>query len=391
MPRVSTEARPDHLPGVSIRVAVEHGYDGGRVAAWGVDLPGCFAWGPDRAIALARVPSAVGRFADWLARHGERIDVPPSDRIEVVEELNAPLPAPGARASRGSRGSLLAADRRRATPTDVETTVRRMGYARADLLALVDRVHAWERLHGSLPAGDGADRDGLGVDEVLRHLGDSEVWLIGRLDRSARDDVPPKDGDLAAYLARTRSWAIERLRPLLAADDGTPVGAEASWTLPKVLRRLVYHGLDHLSELDRRLAIAERAADRLTYRQDRLVRPDEVAPLFRSVGWYRLIRDPARLARLLEGSTRIVTAWDADELVGFARAISDGAAYGLISTVAVQPRWQGRGVGRRLVTMLLDGNDGIRFSLSAVPGAESLYASAGFVPEHGAMVRRRLV
>src|SRR5688500_10796618 len=183
MPRVSTEARPDHVPGVSIRVAVEHGYDGGRVAAWVVDLPGCFALGPDRAIALARVPAAVGGFADWLARHGERIEVPPTDRVEVVDELNATVPAPVARPS---RNSLLAADRRQATSTDVETTVRRMGYARADLLAVVDRLRAWERVHGSLPAaGDGADRDSLAADDVLRHLGDSEVWLVGRLDRSA--------------------------------------------------------------------------------------------------------------------------------------------------------------------------------------------------------------
>ena len=40
----------------------------------------------------------------------------------------------------------------------------------------------------------------------------------------------------------------------------------------------------------------------------------------------------------------------------------------------------GKGVARRLITRLLENNDGIRFSLSAVPGVESLYASLGFVP-----------
>ena len=72
-------------------------------------------------------------------------------------------------------------------------------------------------------------------------------------------------------------------------------------------------------------------------------------------------------------------------MVGFGRAISDQAAYGLISTVAVHPRWQGKGVARRLIDALLENNDGIRFSLSAVPGAESLYAAVGFVPRtrHG--------
>ena len=56
----------------------------------------------------------------------------------------------------------------------------------------------------------------------------------------------------------------------------------------------------------------------------------------------------------------------------------------------MHPRWQGRGVAKRLIATLLENNDDIRFSLSAVPGVESLYAAVGFVPDGGAMVRRRL-
>jgi GNAT superfamily N-acetyltransferase len=307
----------------------------------------------------------------------------------VAEELHATgVDGVG---DRIEKNVLLSADRRPATSADVLTTSRRLADARDDLQALAGRIATWEAANGPLPANDAPDRDTRTADAVLRHIGHSDVWLAGRLDRAVRYSGPPRDGDLVQYLAATRAWAVDQLIRMVAHDEGAVVERSGEhWTLAKVMRRLIYHSLDHLGELDRRLANAEGAVDRLTYRRDVLVRPEELTPLFRSVGWYRLVRDPSRTARLLEGSTDMVSAWETDEMVGFARAISDQAAYGLISTVAVHPRWQGKGVARRLITRLLENNDGIRFSLSAVPGVESLYESVGFVPDERAMVRRRL-
>jgi GNAT superfamily N-acetyltransferase len=379
----------------AIRVGLEPGYDYGRTGAWILDLPGCFVWGAERAVSLARVPSAVGAFAWWLARHGDQIDVPATDRVEVVEEI-APSIVEGY-----ERNVTFGTDRRPVTTGELETTIRRLGFARDDLVALVARLDAWEDAHGPLelhedqrhaarPAGEEmAERTG---PAVLRHIGGSEIWLAGRLDRGARFEGPRGDGDVRAWLDATRAWAVERIRGLHAVDSGKSGmdGKGEEWTLAKVLRRLVYHSLDHLGELDRRLARADGAADRLELRRDVLIEPSDLEPLFRSVGWYRLIGNSGRLARLLEGSTEIVSAWDGKHMVGFGRAISDQAAYGLISTVAVHPRWQGKGVARRIVSALLENSDGIRFSLSAVPGVEALYSSVGFVPDERAMVRRRL-
>jgi ribosomal protein S18 acetylase RimI-like enzyme len=234
-----------------------------------------------------------------------------------------------------------------------------------------------------------AERTGT---DVLRHLGGAEVWLGGRLAPAERYEGPPRSRDVAAWLAGTRTWLEERLDLLFATDPSAAAVDDhgEGWTLAKVLRWLVSHALDHLGELDRRLARARDDAARLVLRRDLLIEPSDLEPLFRAVGWYKLVGDPGRLARLLEGSTEIVSMWDGQRLVGFARAISDQAAYGLISTVAVHPAWQGKGVAKRLIAALMENNDGIRFSLSAVPGAESLYAAVGFVPDDRAMVRRRL-
>jgi GNAT superfamily N-acetyltransferase len=379
----------------AIHVALEDGYDYGRVGAWVVDLPGCFVWGPDPAVTLAHVPSAVGAFASWLAGHGEPIAVPETDRVEVVEEIR-PTVIDGY-----ERNVTFAFDRRAVTADDVETTVRRLDLARSDLLALADRLDAWTADHGALPADDSAGRPARPAgedmterpaDAVLRHIGGAEIWLAGRLAPNARYEGPPRDGDVRAWLDATHVWAVETVRALFAADPAMrgEDGKGEEWTQAKVLRRLVYHALDHLGELDRRFARAAGLSDLLVLRRDLLIEPSDLEPLFRSVGWYRLLGNSGRLARLLEGSTEIVSVWDGDEMVGFARAISDQAAYGLISTVAVHPRWQGKGVARRLIAALLENNDGIRFSLSAVPGADALYSAVGFVPDERAMVRRRL-
>src|SRR6266545_3042020 len=72
-----------------IRVWLEPGYDYGRTAAWMLDLVGCFTWGQDGDVALSRVPSAVGAYADWLTDHGERVPVPQTDATEIVESVPA--------------------------------------------------------------------------------------------------------------------------------------------------------------------------------------------------------------------------------------------------------------------------------------------------------------
>ena len=56
-------------PPEPIRVWLEPGYDYGLTAAWMLDLVGCYTWGQDADVALSRVPSAVGAYADWLADH----------------------------------------------------------------------------------------------------------------------------------------------------------------------------------------------------------------------------------------------------------------------------------------------------------------------------------
>lgn len=118
---------------------------------------------------------------------------------------------------------------------------------------------------------------------------------------------------------------------------------------------------------------------------------DQLAALFDAVGWQRRTADRVRLARLVSGSLWVVSAWEGDVLVGFARAISDGVFNAYISTVAVLPAYQKRGIGRELVRRLMEDRDGIQFVLHANERAYSFYLHIGldFQPFDNVLMRPR--
>lgn len=226
-----------------LRVWLEPGWDGGRCAAWLLDLPGCFTWRSTRAKVLAAAPDAARAHLAWLARHGERIELPTDGPIEVVEER------PGSVADGYERKTCFDAERRAVTRTELDTVRRRLGWARDDLLALLPAL-ATEP--GPTLGPDG--RQERELEAVARHLAGTEVWLGSRLDPDARYDGPGPDAPLVEQLAGTRAWVLDELErvferdPALARTDGKG----EDWTLAKVLRRIAGHSLDHLGELDRR-------------------------------------------------------------------------------------------------------------------------------------------
>lgn len=373
-----------------IRVWLEPGYDHGRTGAWLLDWPGSFVWGPTRDGALARVPSEASRHIRWLDSHGEAATVPESDQMDIVEEIATTWLDDGYEPN-----ASFAADHDGVSEVELETAIRRLGHARADLSALVERVRAFERDGGTLPMETRLDdvakhaSPGRQSDEVLRHIATAETWLASRLDRSLRYERP-RDAEPGSDLQATREWVVERLRELWARDAslaGTD-GKGETWTLRKVLRRLQYHSLDHLGELDRRLAIGERRIERPELRRE----PpdlDLLAELWDRSGFRGRAADRERMARSLGAGTESWTLWDGPHLVAFARVLTDGAWFGHVSTVAVAPEWQGIGTGDRLMRSLLEGREGMNFVLGARPGVEGFYRGLGFEQQPWLMSRRR--
>jgi ribosomal protein S18 acetylase RimI-like enzyme len=129
----------------------------------------------------------------------------------------------------------------------------------------------------------------------------------------------------------------------------------------------------------------------IVYRDTHEIDLDKLTILFNSVGWERRTADRERLAQLVHGSLYVISAWAGDRLVGFARAISDGAANAYISTVAVLPEYQKRGIGRKLIQRLLEGRDHLQFVLHANDSAYPFYLhlDMGFEPFDNILVRPR--
>jgi ribosomal protein S18 acetylase RimI-like enzyme len=129
----------------------------------------------------------------------------------------------------------------------------------------------------------------------------------------------------------------------------------------------------------------------LVYRDDHDIDLDQLTILFNAVGWERRTADRERLAQLVRGSMFVVSAWEGDRLVGFARAISDGATNAYISTVAVLPEYQKRGIGREIIRRLVEGRDHLQFVLHANDNAYPFYLhlDVGFEPFDSVLVRRR--
>jgi len=131
---------------------------------------------------------------------------------------------------------------------------------------------------------------------------------------------------------------------------------------------------------------------------DRIFRPvepqdyDQVRQLLLETGWQQRVQDPDRFSRMLRGANRTIVAIEDKRVVGFARALFDGASNGYISTVAVAADRQGQGVGRELVRQLMDVDQpaNITWVLRAGRGSTGFWEKMGFRTSETAMeiVRR---
>jgi GNAT superfamily N-acetyltransferase len=100
-----------------------------------------------------------------------------------------------------------------------------------------------------------------------------------------------------------------------------------------------------------------------------------VLALCTAEGWPTFPSDPHRALRaLLAAGATTVVALDVDgEVIGFAHALSDGVTI-YLAELLVAPAHRHRGIGRRLVSELLDRCDAVRMDL-ITDSAEAFYAS----------------
>ena len=100
------------------------------------------------------------------------------------------------------------------------------------------------------------------------------------------------------------------------------------------------------------------------------------------MGWSR--REPDLIVRALENSLAVVSIWDKDELVGFARATGDKVFNATVWDMVVRPDYQRLGVGRLVMCELLKELDEYSIplvTLYADPGTDGFYKRFGFLAD----------
>jgi predicted RNase H-like HicB family nuclease/uncharacterized damage-inducible protein DinB len=229
-------------------------------------LPGCNVRAATRDAALAQVPDAIQAYLAWLRRHGE-----PEPGADDPIESEVAGESDGGPFDPGDAAALLPPDREPLTVEEMMVYLRRMGYARADLLALVEGLPEslldWVPFPGVFP-----------IRRVLRHVGNAEEWYVSRL--VAPETLPvewqrDRDLPLFEFLEMERRTAIARLQDLSEAERSQVVypahwtdHPDEGWTARKALRRFVEHEREHtgqvreILEARRRWLLARLAAER---------------------------------------------------------------------------------------------------------------------------------
>ena len=117
-----------------------------------------------------------------------------------------------------------------------------------------------------------------------------------------------------------------------------------------------------------------------------VIPPDQLNDLCKAVGWSS--RTLSKLEKAIQASFRHVVAWHVDreqqQLIGFARAVSDGVYQATLIDIAVHPDFQARGVGKTLVKTLtkqLQAAQIVDIILFASPHVTDFYHQLGFVTQ----------
>jgi GNAT superfamily N-acetyltransferase len=119
-------------------------------------------------------------------------------------------------------------------------------------------------------------------------------------------------------------------------------------------------------------------ADDIHFSDTRELLLADVLALYQANRWSSAEK-PELLHRALHGSHSLVSAWDGAKLVGLGNAISDGCLVVYYPHLLVLPEYQGRGIGRRLMEMLLRRYQGFhQHALLADGGAIEFYRKCGF-------------
>lgn len=219
----------------------------GRALAWALDFPGCFSYGTDGPEAVVSLARELVNYESWVTRHAGHgwLDLGDFDlRIVDTWEVYTVDDAYNLVEEGYAVNAWFRQDWRPLSATEIERGLSLMDWSRADLLDVVSAL---------TPDQMDLERPGerWSIRRILKHVGGTEWWYMDRLDLvSGGQDTLPKDAFERLALTRGR---LKALLPELAGRD-LVLGKDGEfWSPRKVLRRVLWHEIDHRQHILRLL------------------------------------------------------------------------------------------------------------------------------------------
>lgn len=127
----------------------------------------------------------------------------------------------------------------------------------------------------------------------------------------------------------------------------------------------------------------------IKYKLDKNVDYSRLIELFNEVGWVDKTKDLKRLGKMVENSDIVVTAWNGDYMVGFARCTTDYVYNGQINNVVVDSKYRNLGIGKNLVNKIIEGHKSVTYILRGDSENEDFYRNLGFECANRTFVYKR--
>ncbi|MDZ4711987.1 MAG: GNAT family N-acetyltransferase [bacterium] len=87
----------------------------------------------------------------------------------------------------------------------------------------------------------------------------------------------------------------------------------------------------------------------ITFKINTLVTPEQVAEVFTRSGIDRPVNDLPRIKKMIANANLTITAWQGEQLIGIARALTDFCYCCYLSDLAIDKKFQKKGIGKELI------------------------------------------
>jgi ribosomal protein S18 acetylase RimI-like enzyme len=109
---------------------------------------------------------------------------------------------------------------------------------------------------------------------------------------------------------------------------------------------------------------------------------ESLEELFKSVEW-RSGNYPNELLKAMVGSHSVVTAWEGNKLIGLINALSDSVLTAYFHYMLVNPQYQGKGIGKKMMDIMLEIYKGHQTKVLIAYPIIEFYEKLGFETEDG--------